>query len=308
MNEFEFIDNLDDALGKSQIELSIGDDAACFNDVLIAKDIMVEDVHFTSEASIQDIIFKLFTCNVSDIAAMGGTAENVLLGLSIPSDRIDNKQLIDAIKSAAKHYGVNVIGGDTTSSLSSIFLSLTVTGRKGEHLLKRNGAKVGDIVCLSRPIGFGSLGLIQELESEDFGLPPFLHYRHTAEKELGTFLGNANGVTSCIDISDGLGRESTHIAKSSGVKLVINAEQLPIEELSKYSEDPVSLMLESGEEFALLFTVNKHRFNDIRQNIFTSLGRDIIEIGVVREGDGEAVLKTGEQETSLSVKGYEHKI
>lgn len=308
MKEFEFIHSLNNRLGESNVELSIGDDAACFGSVLIAKDIMTENVHFTNKASIEDIIFKLFTCNISDIAAMGGTAENVLLGLSIPFGRIDNIELINAIKKASDFYGVNVIGGDTTSSQDSLFLSLTVTGRKGTNLLLRSGAKEGDIVCISRPLGFSQLGLSQEIENKDFGLPLFAHYRQKAEKELGTLLGSLDGVTSCIDISDGLGRESSHIAISSKVKLVIDAEKLPIEQLSPYSKDPVSLFIESGEEFALLFTVDKDYFGKVKKSIFEILGKEIFEIGEVYSGFGESLLKNKNIYTPLSIKGYEHSI
>ena len=305
MKEFDFIQGL---ISKNNlIELSIGDDAACFNDILIAKDIMVQDIHFTLKAPLEYIIFKLFTANVSDIAAMGGIAENILLGLAIP-DFIDKSELVSAIKKATNFYGLNLIGGDTTSSKDKLFLSLTITGKKGKYLLKRSGAQAGDIMCLSRPTGLSKLSLIQELEGKDCGLAPFSHYLMKAETDLGQLLGNTFGITSCIDISDGLSSELHHIAKQSRVKIVVDKEKLPLNMLNNYTDDTLSYCLESGEEFALLFTVKKNLFQSVKKLILKELKVEIIDIGNIFNGEPKVLLKDEDMVTPLLNLGYEHNI
>lgn len=308
MKEFDFIKQLDSTLPPSTIELSIGDDAACFDQTLVSKDLMVEGVHFTDSAPIADIIFKLFTSNVSDIAAMGGTAEHVLLGISLPPNRYDESALVQAVQFAADYYQVNVIGGDTTSSKDSAFFSLTVIGRRGRDLLTRSGAKPGDRIFISRPLGFAQLGLMQELTDIDHGLEPYAHYRLTAEKKLGALLGESGAVTSCIDISDGLGSEACHLAVSSGVTLRLMKPMLPLDELISYSDDPLDLCIGSGEEYALLFTVKETEANALMASIRTQLGIDIIEIGSVVKGAAVAVLSDGISEEPLIAKGYEHQL
>jgi thiamine-monophosphate kinase len=307
MKEFEFINNIKNQLKINNIELSIGDDTACFEDILIAKDIMIEDVHFTLKAPIEKIIFKLFTANVSDIAAMGGKSENILLGIAIPRNRIDYTQLVNAIKKAASYYNLNLIGGDTTSSPDKLFLSLTITGKKGKNLLKRNGAKPNDIVCISRPLGLSALSLIQEIEEVDFGITPCFHYDVKAEQKLGELLGNLDGITSCIDISDGLSSELNHIAQQSNLSIIINEHLLPVSELKKYSEDTVNLFLQSGEEFALLFTVDEQNFKNIKRMIYEKLSIEIFQIGYTQKGKPEVFLDNGITKILLTPSGYEHK-
>jgi len=304
MKEFDFIDILKSNLINNEVELGIGDDAACFNNTLIAKDIMIEDIHFTLKASIEKIIFKLFTANVSDIAAMGGIAKYVLLGLAIPHKRINSQELINAIIKAANYYNLKIIGGDTTSSNDKLFLSLTITGEKGKYLLTRKNAQKDDIVCISRPVGFAALSLMQELEEIDFGIKEFYHYTLKAEYELGKLLGNSNSVTSCIDISDGLSSELNHLAKQSNVKIIIDKNKLPLDELKKYSENALSLSMQSGEEYALLFTVKQNEFLNLKKIIYDKLQIKIIEIGIVDEGKPAVIF---EDNSAINFTGYEHR-
>lgn len=297
MKEFSFIETLQKRMGTSAVPLGIGDDAALADDVLIAKDIMVEDVHFTRHAPLENIIYRLFTANVSDIAAMGGTARNVLLGVASPPGRVEETALCDAIEAACKDYGVNLIGGDTTASKHDLFLSLTVTGTPGPNLLTRSAARPGDVVFLSRPCGFCQYHLERELEGMGF----YAHYRMRAETALGSLL-SASGLVSCaIDISDGLGRDLSHIADASKVAIHLDQKSIPIAHLPVTNR--LKYALASGEEFALAFTVPEEHADQLTNDIKARMNRPLYPVGKVTEGSGVFI-----DERNISNFGHEHQL
>lgn len=290
-------------LDKSGVTLGVGDDAALFGDTLVCKDIMAEGVHFTKGAPVMHIMRKVVTANVSDIAAMGGTAELGLLGIAIPAGyditAEDMARPFDA-------YGVKLIGGDTTSSKDSLFISVTIIGRKNEHVLTRSGAKAGDIIYMSRPVGRVREFLDKELAAEagsgsrpeqGEGSVTYNHYLVKAETELGDLLGKTGIATSCIDISDGLGRDASHIADMSGVKMVIEADRIPVDHLENKD---VMFAIGSGEEFALLYTIDEKDVKELEM-----MSPKSIRIGRVEAGRGVYLEKDGEQ-TDISDSGYEH--
>ncbi|MGD9807617.1 MAG: thiamine-phosphate kinase [Deferribacterales bacterium] len=301
--EFSLIESLSSMLDKSGVTLGVGDDAALFGDTLVCKDIMAEGVHFTKGAPIMHIMRKVVTANVSDIAAMGGTAELGLLGIAIPAGYDitagDMVRPFDA-------YGVKLIGGDTTSSKDSLFISVTIIGRKNEHVLTRSGAKAGDIIYMSRPVGRVRELLDKELAAEtgsgsrpeqSEGSVTYNHYLVKAETELGDLLGKTGIATSCIDISDGLGRDASHIADMSGVKMVIESDRIPVDHLENKD---VVFAIGSGEEFALLYTIDEKDVKELEM-----MSPKSIRIGRVEAGRGVCLEKDGEQ-TDISDSGYEH--
>jgi thiamine-monophosphate kinase len=286
LKEFEFIESLKH-LSKGDSLSGIGDDAALTDNILIAKDIVIEGIHFTSGAPLKNVIFRLFTANISDIAAMGGRADRVLLGFALPH-YIDKKELAEAVEYACKFYNVDLIGGDTTSSKSCFFASLTVLGKPSKYILRRNGAKVGDVVYISRPIG----GVASMLARELAGEKNYDHYMNTAEVELGELLGGF-GVNSCLDISDGLGRDASHIAKASGVRIDFDSKLFPVYEAFK--------AVSSGEEYALCFTIDESRASKLEEQVLLNLSRKIYKIGAVREGSDIYL-----DEILVSNMGWEH--
>ncbi|PLX70844.1 MAG: thiamine-phosphate kinase [Denitrovibrio sp.] len=291
--EFSLIEGLSKMLNKGGVTLGVGDDAALFGETLIAKDIMVEGVHFTKGAPFLHVMRKIVTANVSDIAAMGGTAKYALLGIAIPEGyRVDPADLVRSFEI----YGVELIGGDTTSSKDSLFLSVTIIGEKNEHVLTRGGAKAGDLLYLSRPVG----RVRELLEDEVAGGDVYNHYLVKAETKLGVLLGSTGTASACIDVSDGVGRDASHIADMSGVRIVIESDKMPVEHLSGRS-DPVMYALGSGEEFALLFTVPEESKKE-----FEIMSAASILIGRVEEGSG-VYLETESGYQDISQTGYEHK-
>jgi len=311
--EFELIKKIRQSTGKADIELSIGDDTACIGNLLITKDIMAEDVHFTNTTTLKNIFLKLFTANVSDIASMGGIAKYALLGISIPhppsnnSSKYSQDNIINSIEKASNYYNVKLIGGDTTSSKDRLFLSLTVIGERNKNLLKRDGAKDGDYLFLSRPTGLSRISLEKELAIHNFDISANYHYEIKAETELGNILGNEDGVTSCIDISDGLGIDSRHISEESHMMVEIDKNLLPLPHLHNYDVNKVEYIISSGEEFALLFTVAPDKVTHIHNVVRQLLNRQIYHIGSIKKGSG-VFLKDNNHTTEISNKGYEHQI
>lgn len=302
MKEFEFINLLSDSFGKTV--RGIGDDCALMGDnTLIAKDIMAEGVHFLKSTPIEHIIHKLFTANISDIASMGGTAESALLGVAAPCG-YDLSKLAAAVIDQARYYNINIIGGDTSQSKADLFLSLTIIGRKGKNILQRSGAKPGDILYLSRPVGLSMLSLEKELGQNDFDIDRYAHCLIDAETKLGAILGEMDGVTSCTDVSDGLGVDSNNIALASGVKIIIDNLNIRFTSLSKYPIDTCIYALTSGEEFALLFTLDDKHSANIERELKDKTGVDIIKIGYIYSGNG--VFLNDKKLTDISQFGFEH--
>ena len=144
MKEFEFIKKLGDTFNNA--ENLIGDDAALINDnILISKDILVENVHFLKSTPLEHVIHKLFTANISDIASMGGTSKYAFLGIAAENKKV-LETVIPFVKNECEKYNVTLAGGDTTSSKSGLFLSLTVVGSKGKNILMRSRACENDII------------------------------------------------------------------------------------------------------------------------------------------------------------------
>lgn len=294
MKEFNFIDILKDVSSVSPY--GIGDDSAVLENLLIASDLACEGVHFLKGDPLWYIIGGLFTANVSDIAAMGGKsgAYKALLSISIP-EYIDKNALVKEILNHCRRHNITLIGGDTASSRSAFFLSMTIIGEKNKYVLRRDGARYGDIVYISRGVGASRYYLEQRLSGN------FCDYSPHAEKSLGELLGSLEGVTSAIDVSDGAGRELSHIADMSGVKIVI--DRLPLAEIP--IKNSFDYAVSSGEEYALIFTVSERYAEAVEQTVFERLGRKIFRIGRVYEGKG-CFFKDKDKFLDISHLGYEH--
>lgn len=302
MKEFEFIKFLETEFNKDNL---IGDDAALiYNNILISKDILVENIHFLKSTPLEYVVHKLFTSNISDIASMGGTAEYVFLGIASENEEV-LEQIIPYVANECKNYNVILAGGDTTSSKGGLFLSLTVVGKKGENVIKRNGAKEGDVIFLSRSVGKCKISLEKELNIYDFNIDKYYHYKKNAENILGSFLSSFDFVSSMTDISDGISVDLLNIAESSNKKAVLDYNKLPLDFLKEYNVDSVDYFLSSGEEFALLFTVLESKAQFIKEYVQEKLNINIIEIGRIESGSGLFILQDN-QLKKVSSCGYQH--
>lgn len=287
IHEFDLIRALHRRHGRRtpSVIQGIGDDAAVITSragqwTVLTTDLLTEGVHFDLRtATMADIGFRAAAANLSDIAAMGGTPQHLLIALAIPrtGTRHHVLQLYRGMMAACRPHQVGLIGGDTSASRDGWFLSLTLVGIvPPRKVLFRSGARIGDLLYVTGTIGDALAGL--RLLSEQ---PPrakdhprtaalstrhrqFLirrHLRPTARVVEGQWLNTHRFGTSAIDISDGLSGDLRHICEESHVGVELDLGALPVSPACRaYAAsrelDPLSLALTGGEDYELLFTVS----------------------------------------------------
>src|SRR5260221_6886071 len=254
----------------------IGDDAAVIDigaeNLLVSTDMLLEGIHFDlSYMPLQHLGYKAVAVNVSDIAAMHGTPEQIIIGIGLSNrfsfEAID--MLYEGIKAACKNYKVDLVGGDTTASASGLVISITVIGRvPKDKTVLRSGAKANDIICVTGDLGAAFIGLqILEREKEVFQTNPQMQpdlekYEYLVGRQLKPEarmdiiheLAEKNIVpTSMIDISDGLASELLHLGKESNMGIKIFEEKIPIDSLTydtaiEFKIDPTTAALTGGED------------------------------------------------------------
>ena len=272
MNEFELIQNYFSwEHNEPSIELGVGDDAALFNlphghQLVTSSDTLVEGIHFFKDASPSDIAYKSLAVNLSDIAAMGASAKCFTLSLTIP--KLDHEWLekfSSSLKESSRLFNVHLVGGDTTKGPLNI--TITMMGSiEIDSAIKRSGAKDGDDIYVSGDLGTAALCLkkINDGESPNLNELEKLH-RPVPQLELGSALKHL--ANSCIDVSDGLEQDLSHILKASDVGATIDVLKLPIKEsVTEYlkNTNDWSLPLCGGDDYELCFTANKSNRDQIR--------------------------------------------
>jgi len=245
----------------------IGDDAAAWRNTgeitLATTDCLVQDVHFKmGQAAWSDLGWKALAVNLSDIAAMGGTAEYALVTLGLPSDtEVEHvTELYKGMLELGEQFGVAIAGGNITSS-NTVFVSLTVTGSSDNRLLKRSAAKPGDLIGVTGYPGAAAAGLRlisngSASTAEDTPLrQAFL--RPCPRLAEGTIIQAAGG-RAAIDISDGLVADLGHICRASKVGARIEAERIPLHPaaLKAFPSQALDMALGGGEDYELLFTAS----------------------------------------------------
>ena len=295
MNEFELIKSYFEwPLNDPTIELGVGDDAALFSiepdqQLVTSTDTLSENVHFFKDALAGDIAYKALAVNMSDIAAMGAIGKCFTLSLTLP--RLDENWLTSfsaSLREASQIFNVNLIGGDTTKGPLNITISIMGVIEKSKAI-KRSGAKNGDDIYVSGFIGDAALCLkkINEgIKPSDYELKRL----HRPVPRLG--LGNAlkNIANSCIDISDGLDQDLTHILESSNVGASIDIKKLPLSQSLKeylHKTQDWSVPLCGGDDYELCFTSDKSNENEILK-LSESLKIEITKVGVI---DNTKILK-----------------
>ena len=296
LGEFLLIDKLTanaEIKNKSTLK-GIGDDAAVikYDDdevTLVSNDLLVEGIHFDlMYTPLKYVGYKAVTENVSDIYAMNAKPEQIVVSFAVSSrftyEAID--ELYKGIYEACNDYGVDLVGGDVTSSKVGMFLSITVLGKnKKNKIVYRSGAKPDDLICVTGDLGAAYMGL-QVLEREkklakDSNLmPDWTGYEYLLERQLRPrarkdifefFVENEIIPSSMIDISDGLSSEILHICKNSKTGAVIYEERLPIDEQTKQTAiemniSPTTAAMNGGEDYELLFTLPLSMQEKIKNN------------------------------------------
>jgi thiamine-monophosphate kinase len=207
-------------------------------------------------------------------------------------------EIYAGIKLACERYGVDMVGGDTTTSVTGLVISVTAIGKaKADKLVYRSGAKPGDIICVSGDLGgaYAGLQLLEReklIHQENPDIQPDLEgkayivgrqLKPEARRDIIEELAKANVVpTAMIDISDGLASEVLHICKSSGVGAIIEEALIPIhsetyEQVLAFNVDPTTAALSGGEDYELLFTIPKEDIDKIRFIPDINIIGDIVE-------------------------------
>ena len=331
LGEFGLIDHLTQGLksvNASTIK-GVGDDAAVIDSgefvTLVSKDLLVEGVHFDlSYTPLKHLGYKAAVVNISDIVAMNGKAEQLLIGISVsnrfPVEALD--ELYSGLRLACEKYKVDLVGGDTTSSVSGLFISVTVIGRaKKEDVVYRNTALENDLICVSGDLGGAYMGLLLlEREKQVFKANPLMQpdlegYDYVLERQLKPEARpdvleklREAGVkpTAMIDISDGLASEVLHISNASGLGCRIYENKLPIDVVTadvaaEFQIDPTTAAMNGGEDYELLFTVNVNDFDKVK----TIEGVHVIG-HMLEKAEGEYLISNGGSLYPIDAQGFNH--
>ncbi len=298
---------------KSTIK-GIGDDAAVIDNkdklTLISKDLLAEGVHFDlAYTPLKHLGYKAAVVNFSDMAAMNALPKQLLVGLAVSNrfsvEAID--ELYEGLLAACKQYQVDLVGGDTTSSMSGMFISITVIGDVDEKdIVYRNTANENNLICVTGDLGGAYMGL-QLLKREktvynaDPNMQPDLYgfdyilerqLKPEARTDMVTKLKELDlKPTSMIDISDGLASEIIHICSQSGIGCKLFENKIPIDQLTyntarEFNLDPTMCALNGGEDYELLFTIDQADLKKIQGH------PDITVIGQLTNTEKEYILVT----------------
>ena len=303
MNESELV-----ARVRSLFSDRIGDDAAVIGKQVITTDMLVEDVDFTRAIPLRFIARKSLAVNLSDIAAMGARPTFAVVAIGLPDWARDSAdEFLAAMSEAAKEWRVEIVGGDF-SRADKLTISVAMLGDIDTRPLLRSGAKPGDRIYISRPIGGSAAGLAllqqgwQEEKASfiqrEFGTSAIArHIDPEPELDLGLALARTPEVTACIDISDGLSTDLHHLCDASQCGAEIERERLPIfPGLLESGLRAQDLVLHGGEEYALLFT------SSLRESELSSrVKRPVYAIGRITEK--RDVLLNGQP---LEARGWDH--
>lgn len=282
-------------------------------DLVVTKDALVEGVHFLPSDPADQVAQKLLRVNLSDLAAKGAKPLHYLLACAWPGD-ISEEWIADFARGLAEdqdRFGVTLLGGDTVSTDGPKVFSLTAFGecRKGT-MIRRAGAKVGDLVCVSGTIGDAGLGLLigQGKLSLSSQTDQYLTDRYRLPQPRLVLGQRLVGVASaCVDISDGLLADCEHLADVSGVRAQINAEDIPISpqasEALKRGLCDLSDLACSGDDYELCFTVAPEGLDALGDLIAAG---EVRVIGEVLPGSGVVMVDKGGAEIVMKTKGYQH--
>ena len=301
LGEFALIDHITKGftIENESSRYGIGDDAAVLDHgkdpTLISTDLLIEGIHFDlSYVPLKHLGYKAVVVNISDIYAMNSIPKQITVSVAI-SNRFTLEaieELYKGINLACKNYKIDLVGGDTSSSVTGLIISISVLGSAPKKkIVKRNGAKENDLLVVSGDLGGAYTGLqILEREKAVFKVnpntqPDLSKYTYCIERQLKPearkdvieLLDELEIIpTSMIDVSDGLSSEILHLSKASEVGFHLFEEKIPIDpEVSMTCEEfkinSTTAALNGGEDYELLFTINQKEFEKIKNHPFLSV-------------------------------------
>ena len=332
LGEFGLIEHLTQNIQlqhKSSIK-GVGDDAAVIENgnlvTVVSTDMLMEGIHFDlMYHPLKHLGYKAVVVNLSDIYAMNAIPKQITFSMAL-SNRFSVEaieELYAGVHLACKHYNVDLVGGDTTSSKKGLALSVTAIGQaEKDKIVYRNTAKVGDLICITGDVGAAYLGLqLLEREKQVYlanpGVKPDLEkqdylvgrqLKPEARREMiEMFAKNDLVPTAMIDVSDGVASEIFHICRQSGVGALLEESGIPIKQESelmaiKFGLDPATCALSGGEDYELIFTVSP---KDLEKVKFLP---DIYIMGeIVDKSEGvKLVTKGSGRIVELKAQGWKH--
>lgn len=296
LGEFGLIDHLtkDFKIVQKSTVKAVGDDAAVIFEkdkhMVVTTDLLVEGVHFNlGYMPLKHLGYKAVVVNLSDVYAMNAEASQITVSIAIsnrfPLEAVE--ELYEGIKTAAKVYNIDVVGGDTTSSTRGLIISITAIGfAKKEEIVYRSGAKPNDLLVVTGDLGAAYMGYqVLERENQVFKVnpnnqPDLEPYSYLVERQLKPEarkdippLLKALEVkpTAMIDISDGLSSEILHLCKNSGVGCNLFEDKIPLDQqvistCEEFNLDSTTIALNGGEDYELLFTISTEDYLKIKGN------------------------------------------
>jgi thiamine-monophosphate kinase len=329
LGEFGLIEHLTKniELQNASSIVGVGDDAAVIDhfgkQTVISSDMLIENVHFDLiYTPLKHLGYKAVTTNLSDIYAMNAMPTQIIIDIAV-SNRFSVESLdefYEGIYAACNKYGVDLVGGDTSSSQKGFIISVTAIGEVApDKYVKRSTAKKGNLICVSGNLGAAYIGLLflereKKIYLESPGVQPDLEneayvigrlLKPEARKDIIEFFEKENIMpTTMMDISDGLSSEILHICKQSDLGCVLYEEKLPIAEemrnaAYKFQIDPTACALSGGEDYELLFTINQDDHDKITQN------EDISVIGYMTDVEhGNTIITKNGVKHVITAQGW----
>lgn len=331
LGEFGLIDYLTKniELQNASTLVGVGDDGAVIDhfgkQTVVSTDLLLEGVHFDlMYTPLKHLGYKSVVVNLSDIYAMNAVPTQITMSIGI-SNRFSVEALnefYEGVYAACNAYGVDLVGGDTTTSQKGFVVSVTAIGEVApDQFVKRSTAQKGDLLCVSGDLGAAYIGLLflerekkiftespgvqPDLEQESYVIGRFL--KPEARKDIISFFAeNEIRPTAMMDISDGLSSEILHICKQSNLGCVLYEEKIPIAEETrnaayKFKLDPTASALSGGEDYELLFTVAQSDYEKIKDH------PSISTIGYMTEStEGSHILTKGGKRHPITAQGWNH--
>ena len=307
--------------------LGVGDDAAVIDhfgkQTVFSTDLLVENIHFDlMYTPLMHLGYKSVVVNLSDIYAMNAIPTQLLMSLAF-SNRFSLEALdefYEGVYSACDKYGVDLVGGDTSSSTKGFIISVTAIGEvTPDKFVQRSTAKKGDLLCCSGDLGAAYLGLVflerekkifmenqdirPNLEGEKYVIGRMLK-PEAAKKTIEFFEQQEILPTSMMDISDGLSSEILHLCKESNLGCVMHEEKIPIAEETrnaafKFELDPTACALSGGEDYELLFTIRQDDYDKL------VLNENISVLGYMTDMDqGARIITKGGNKFDITAQGW----
>ncbi len=289
MNEFDYINEFFKPL-TNKFAVNLKNDAAVFNqrssfDLIISTDTLVEGIHFFGNEDPADIAKKSLRVNLSDIAAMGAKPIFYNLALSLPREKakIFIPKFAKGLRDDQKIFNVKLIGGDLTSSLKHINVTITIFGETLKNRsITREGSKVGDSLYVSGTLGLSKIGL----DNFSSNLKQFFDAKNKylfpePRIDLGIALNNV--ANSMIDVSDGLVQDATHLAKNSNLSIELELDKVPVPFIKKLDRKKIlDSALYGGDDYELLFSCNPSQDNYLNK-LSAKLDIKLTKIGFFKE-------------------------